>query len=114
MSAYQIKFHPKAKLEFDSLDGSLKQEVVNKINKISITPDLGKILGKKFGINLTNCRSVRFDNGNQRIVYQIDKKIIMILYHINLKTRKCRRIHECFFENLTKQKLFRNCFFKIN
>ena len=75
---YVIKFHPKAQKEFNSLDGRLKIEVAKKIYKLKKKPELGKTLGRKYGINLTGCRSIRFNKGDQRIVYIIKKNIIQV------------------------------------
>ena len=78
---YKIIFHPKAEEEFSNLDGRLKQEVINKIIKLKNNPTLGKILGKKTGLNLFGCRAIYFDNKRARVVYKIikDKIIIYIL-----------------------------------
>jgi len=50
---FKVELHPEAVKDFDALDGSIRKEVVKKINALSENPFLGKPLGNKIGLDLT-------------------------------------------------------------
>ncbi|MBT4937121.1 type II toxin-antitoxin system RelE/ParE family toxin [Candidatus Peregrinibacteria bacterium] len=76
---YTIKFHKKAVKEFNKLDGRLKISVAKKIEKLRKKPlSQGKALGKKYGIDLLGCRSLKFDDTRMRIVFSIKERIIEV------------------------------------
>ena len=75
---YNIIFHPEAKKELDSLDGSVKIKVLKQINKLKTNPILGYDLGNKAGIDLTGYRKLYADKKKIRIVYEIIEDEILV------------------------------------
>ncbi|SDC52411.1 mRNA interferase RelE/StbE, partial [Halanaerobium congolense] len=51
----KLKFHPEVKNDIDNLDGSVKPRLKSTLNKIKKSPELGKPLGNKSGIDLSGC-----------------------------------------------------------
>jgi len=72
----QIKFIPEAKKDYESLDGSIKKLVNDKIDKLKENPYLGEELGNKNNIDLTGYYKIYVYKKIYRIVYKIidDKK----------------------------------------
>jgi len=66
----KLKFHPEVKNDIDNLDGSVKPRLKNTLNKIKRSPELGKPLGNKSGIDLSGCLKIYFHRKKYRVVYQ--------------------------------------------
>lgn len=80
---FKIEFHPEAKKEFDSLDGSLKKPVLKQIKKLQTSPFLGKELGNKHAMDLSGYRKMYCCNKKVRIVYKIvDNKLVVFIVAI--------------------------------
>lgn len=78
-SIYKIKFHKKAKKEFEKLDGRLQLSAAKKIQQLRKNPgSQGKRLGKKYGIDLLGCRSLKFDDTRMRIVFSVKEDVIEV------------------------------------
>lgn len=77
--AYRIEFLPEAAREFEALDGSLKKIAAKQIDKLTERPELGKPLGKRMGIDLTGYWTIYFAKKGYRIVYEIQRKEVVIL-----------------------------------
>lgn len=77
--AYKVEFLPEAAREFEALEGSLKKVAVRQIDKIAERPELGEPLGKRMGIDLTGYRKTYFGKKGYRIVYEIQRKKLVIL-----------------------------------
>ena len=69
--SFQIRYHPKAWEEVDSLEGGQKKKVYKQILKLSITPELGKPLRALQGNDLSDCRTMYADDKRIRIVYRL-------------------------------------------
>ncbi len=77
--AYRVEFLPEAAREFDALDGSLRKIAAKQIDKLAETPELGKPLGKRMGIDLTGYRKIYFAKKGYRIIYEIQRQKLVIL-----------------------------------
>jgi mRNA interferase RelE/StbE len=75
----KLKFHPEVKNDIDNLDGSVKPRVKSTLNKIKKYPELGKPLGNKGNIDLSDCLKIYFYRKKYRVVYQIlDEEEVMV------------------------------------
>ena len=77
--AYKVEFLPDASREFDALDGSLKKIAGKQIDKLAERPELGEPLGKRMGIDLTGYRKIYFGKKAYRIVYEIQRRRLIVL-----------------------------------
>ncbi len=77
--AYKVEFLPEAEKDFEMLDGSMKRLAAKQIEKIAERPELGESLGKRMGIDLTGTRKITFGKKNYRIVYEIQKRKLLVL-----------------------------------
>lgn len=75
---YEIVFHPEAWEDLKKLDNSVKIKVLKQIKKLSLLPELGEKLGKKYGLNLTGFRKLYVNKKQIRIVYRVDENIIQV------------------------------------
>lgn len=75
---YEIVFHPEAWEDLKKLDNSVKIKVLKQIKKLSLLPELGEKLGKKYGLNLTGFRKLYVNKKQIRIVYRVDETIIQV------------------------------------
>lgn len=78
MMIYEIVFHPEAWEDLKKLDNSVKIKVLKQIKKLSLLPELGEKLGKKYGLNLTGFRKLYVNKKQIRIVYRVDETIIQV------------------------------------
>jgi len=75
---YKILFHPKAAREIKKLDNRVKLLVFKQIKKLSIMPHLGRELGSKQGLDLSEYRKFYADKKRIRIVYKFaDGKVVV-------------------------------------
>ena len=77
--ACKVEFLPDAAREFETLDGSLKKAAAKQIEKITQRPELGEPLGHRMGIDLTGYRKIYFGKKAYRIVYEIQRKRLVVL-----------------------------------
>jgi mRNA interferase RelE/StbE len=75
---YEIKFKTEAECEFLSFDKSVRVLIAKQIQKLSISPELGELLGNKAGYELSGCRKMYVDNKRIRIVYRIIENQIIV------------------------------------
>jgi mRNA interferase RelE/StbE len=75
---YKIRFHPLAEKELKDLDGRVKILVIKQIQKIGNNPDYGEDLGNKYGYDLTGYKKIYVDNKKIRIVYKVEKGLLLI------------------------------------
>lgn|GEM_PF-233959 len=73
MMIYNIIFHPKAKKDLESLDKSIQQQIIKKIDFLKDNPQIGKPLSN----NLKNKRSLRI--GSYRVLYYLDNDDLCII-----------------------------------
>lgn len=76
---WSIKYHPEAQKELDNLDGSVRNQVLKGIIKVSENPvsqsegGYGKPLGNKGNINLTGYFKIKYKKIGIRVVYKLVK-----------------------------------------
>ena len=70
---YEVVLIKAAQDDYNSLDGTIKKQAKTQLLKLTVSPELGKPLGKKMGLNLTDYRSLHFYGNKYRIVYKIDE-----------------------------------------
>lgn len=75
---YKVVFHPDAAKDLMKLNHRVKIMVFKQINKLSLSPELGKSLGEKHGINLTGYRKLYADRKRIRIVYKVQNELVLI------------------------------------
>jgi mRNA interferase RelE/StbE len=75
---YEIRYKEGAIEDLLSFDKGVKKLILKQVEKISISPELGELLGNKAGFDLSGCRKMYADNKRIRIVYRIiDNEIIV-------------------------------------
>jgi len=80
---YVLKFHPLIEEDLKNLNNSVKIEVFKKLKKIQISPEIGKPLGNKNGMDLSGYKKVYVYKKQIRIVYKIIDDILLIqIIHI--------------------------------
>ena len=68
---YEIRLHPKAKIDLFELDKEVQTSVLKQIVKLETAPELGELLGNKNGINLSGLRKLYAVKKQIRIIYEI-------------------------------------------
>ena len=68
---YEIRLHPKAKIDLFELDKGVQTSVLKQIVKLETAPELGELLGNKNGINLSGLRKLYATKKQIRIIYEI-------------------------------------------
>ena len=75
---YEIKYHPLIEEDLKQLNNSICIEVFKKLEKVKNSPELGKPLGNKNGLNLTGLKKVYVAKKQVRIVYEIIDNILVV------------------------------------
>ena len=75
---YEIKYHPLIEEDLRQLNNSIRIEVFKKLEKVKNSPELGKPLGNKNGLNLTGLKKVYVAKKQVRIVYEIIDNILIV------------------------------------
>jgi len=70
---YEVLLIKAAQDDYDSLDGTIKKQAKAQLRKLTLSPELGRSLGKKMGLDLTEYRSLHFYGNKYRIVYKVDE-----------------------------------------
>ena len=68
---YKVTLRDVAVEDFEALDGSIQQQALKQFEKLKRSPELGKELGHKMGVDLTGYRALHFYKNKYRIVYRI-------------------------------------------
>lgn len=78
---FKISFHPKAKKEFDKLDGQIKRHIEAVFKKLSLNPDEfpHKPLGHQNNLDLSNCYKIKLKSQGYRVVYELHEQHCNIL-----------------------------------
>lgn len=71
---YNLKWKPEAEQDFDGLDRAVQKQAFTQFEKLENSPELGKPLGKKAGLDLTGYRKLYFFQKKFRIVYKLDER----------------------------------------
>ncbi len=98
--AFEVELHPKAVRDFDALDGSIRKEIVKKIDALSENPFLGKPLGNKPGMDLTGFFKLYAAKKKYRIVYRILKGRLEVIEIIGIGKRGKAEIYKLIFRRL--------------
>lgn len=72
--AYSLKWKAEAEEEFRSLDKAIQQQAFTQFKKLAHSPELGKPLGDKAGLDLTGYRKLYFFQKKYRILYELHQK----------------------------------------
>ncbi len=75
---YKIVLKREADDDLDALSHREKILVFKQLKKISVSPELGQLLGKRAGFDLSGYRKMYADQKNIRIVYTIVEDEIII------------------------------------
>lgn len=100
--AYRVEFHPDAEKDFESLDGSIRQEVAKKIDALAKNPFLGKPLGKKYGVDLTGFYKLYVSKKRYRIVYRLIGKYIEVIEIVGIGKRDKEEVYQLVARRLKK------------
>ena len=92
--AYRIEFLPDAEKDFDTLDGSTKEEVAKKIDALAENPFLGKPLGKKHGVDLTGFYKLYVAKKKYRVVYRLIGKHIEVIEIVGIGKRDKEEVYK--------------------
>ena len=95
--SFKVELHPKAVRDFDALDGSIRKEIVKKIDALSGNPFLGKPLGNKLGMDLTGFFKLYVAKKKYRIVYRILKGRLEVIEIIGIGKREKAEIYKLIF-----------------
>jgi mRNA interferase RelE/StbE len=76
---FEIQFIPEAAKDYKALDGSIKEMVNEKIDRLKENPFLGEALGNRNNLDLTGYYKIYVAKKSYRIVYRIIKKEIEII-----------------------------------
>ncbi|MFH1504669.1 MAG: type II toxin-antitoxin system RelE/ParE family toxin [Candidatus Omnitrophota bacterium] len=70
---YELTWKPEAEGESDRLDNAIKKQAFTQFKKLTKSPQLGKPLGKKAGLDLTGFKKLYFYQKKYRIIYELDE-----------------------------------------
>jgi len=70
---YEVLLIKAAQDDYNSFDGTIKKQAKAQLRKLTLSPELGRPLGKKMGLDLTEYRSLHFYGNKYRIVYKVDE-----------------------------------------
>ena len=76
MSAYRLKFLPRALIEWEALDGSVKS-VLKKLLKKRL--DQPHVAGTQLHGGLTNCYKIKLLKQGYRLVYLVEDDVLVVL-----------------------------------
>ncbi|MCF6309381.1 MAG: hypothetical protein L3J19_02740 [Sulfurimonas sp.] len=76
--SYKIVLKDGVEKDIKKFNHSQQLLILKQINKISISPELGSLLGNKNGYNLSGCRKMYADSKKIRIVYKMIEDTIII------------------------------------
>ena len=51
---YEVLLIKAAQQDYNSLDGTIKKQAKGQLRKLEVSPELGRLLGKKMGLDLTD------------------------------------------------------------
>lgn len=71
---YSLKWKDEAEQDFASLDKAIQKQAFIQFKKLINSPESGKPLGKKAGLDLTGYRKLYFFQKKYRIVYKLDER----------------------------------------
>jgi mRNA interferase RelE/StbE len=102
--SFEIQFIPEAVEDYTSLDGSIKKQVNEKIDKLKENPFLGETLGNKNNIDLTGYYKIYIAKKTYRIVYRIIKDKIELIEIWGIGKRDKMEIYKIIGQRILKRK----------
>jgi mRNA interferase RelE/StbE len=102
--SFEIQFIPEAAKDYTSLDGSIKKQVNEKIDKLKENPFFGEALGNKSNIDLTGYYKIYVAKKAYRIVYRIIKDEIEIIEIWGIGKRDKMEIYKIIVKRILKRK----------
>jgi mRNA interferase RelE/StbE len=75
---YKIEFFAEVEEDLKKLDNRVRLLVFKQLKKLSLSPQLGDLLGNKAGMDLSGCRKMYIDHKRVRIVYRILEDVIVV------------------------------------
>jgi mRNA interferase RelE/StbE len=102
--SFAIQFIPEAAKDYTSLDGSIKKQVNEKIDKLKENPFLGETLGNKNDIDLAGYYKIYIAKKTYRIVYRIIKDEIEIVEIWGIGKRDKMKIYKIIGQRIVKRK----------
>jgi mRNA interferase RelE/StbE len=102
--SFEIQFIPEAAEDYTSLDGSIKKQVTEKIDKLKENPFLGESLGNKNNIDLSGYYKIYIAKKAYRIIYRIMKDGIEIIEIWGIGKRDKMEIYKIISKRISKRK----------
>jgi mRNA interferase RelE/StbE len=102
--SFEIQFIPEAAEDYTSLDGSIKKQINEKIDKLKKNPFLGETLGNKNNIDLVGYYKIYVAKKTYRIVYRIIKDEIEIIEIWGIGKRDKMEIYKIIGQRMLKRK----------
>jgi mRNA interferase RelE/StbE len=102
--SFEIQFIPEAAEDYTSLDGSIKKQVNEKLDKLKENPFIGESLGNKNNIDLTGYYKIYIARKAYRIVYRIIKNEIEIIELWGIGKRDKMEIYKILGQGIVKRK----------
>jgi len=100
----KILLIPEAVKDYKSLDGNIKIQVNEKIDKLKDNPFLGEALGNKNNIDLTGFYKIYIAKKTYRIVYRIVKNGIEIIEIFGIGKRDKMEIYKKVHRRIVNRK----------
>jgi mRNA interferase RelE/StbE len=101
--SFKIQFIPEAAEDYRSLDGSIKRQVNEKIDKLKESPFLGEALGNRNNTDLTGYYKIYVAKKAYRIVYRILKDGIEIIEIWGIGKRDKMEIYRIIKQRILKR-----------
>jgi mRNA interferase RelE/StbE len=102
--SFEIRFIPEAAEDYTALDGSIKKQINEKIDKLKENPFLGEALGNKNNIDLAGYYKMYVAKKVYRIVYRITKDAIEIIEIWGIGKRDKMEIYKIIGQRILKRK----------
>ena len=96
---YKIKFHKKIEKDLKKIGNSVLILFQKKLKQIEHSPELGKDLWNKNGIDLTWYKKIYFSSKKYRIIYKIEEKEIKI-YVVSVWKRENMKVYKDAFKRI--------------
>jgi mRNA interferase RelE/StbE len=101
--SFAIQFIPEAAEDYMSLDGSIKKQVNEKIDRLQENPFLGEALGNKNNTDLIGYYKIYVAKKTYRIVYRIAKDEIEIIEIWGIGKRDKMEIYKIIGQRILKK-----------
>jgi len=99
---YEVLLIKAAQQDYNSLDGTIKKQAKGQLRKLEVSPELGRLLGKKMGLDLTDYRCLHFYGNKYRIVYKVDEAKRQVIV-VGIGRREKAQIYEAATHRLGRE-----------